>query len=368
MDASVVAPPPPRIPPRPSPPARLRRWLARHPLVLVALFSPGIVEYLSGSSALTGLVLAPPLFLLLLAGNLGLYVPGVLLIREARVRWHTGWGSVLLLGTAYAIVEEGLALSTLFNSHAGVVGSLGFYGHFLGVSWVWLVGVVAVHIVFSISVPIYLLDIALPESRGVPWLSRRGTAVALGVLALDTSVLMAVVAFGLRFFAGLPILLGSLAAIVGLVLAARWLPGDFLAPRTERPTTRPLVFGFLGFSFFPSVLVVEALGGTWGAPAALTFLAVVALLIGLLFAMLRIVGRRDNEPHLLALAVGLIAPIAFVGLVSQISLPVVLGADLAAAWFFLHLWRRYRRERIRVPEGALTPGRSAPNAPPPVRA
>jgi hypothetical protein len=330
------------FPAPPSRPARFRTWVARHPLVLVAFLSPGIVEYLSGSSALTGLVVAPPLFLLLLAGNLGLYVPGVLLIREARIRWNKGWGSVLLLAAAYGIVEEGLALSTLFNSHAGVVGTLGFYGHFLGVSWVWLVGVLAVHMVFSISMPIYLFDLALPAMRGVPLLTRRGIATAIGVLTFDTAALMAVTALGLGFFAGLPLFIGSLAAVAGLVLLARWLPADTLRARTERPAARPLVLGLLGFAFFPSVLVVEAVAGKLGAPAALTFVLVVVLLGILIFALLRLVGRRANEPHLLALAVGLIAPIVFVGVVGQFSLPVVLVADAAAAWFFWHLWRRYR--------------------------
>ncbi len=58
------------------------------------------------------------MFLFQLAGNLGLYVPGALIVREAMVRWNKGWGSVLLLGAAYGILEEGVALSTLFNPKA----------------------------------------------------------------------------------------------------------------------------------------------------------------------------------------------------------------------------------------------------------
>jgi hypothetical protein len=336
----------------PGPATRFRGWLGRHPLLLVAFLSPGIVEYLSGSSELTGLVVAPPLFFLLLAGNLGLYVPGVLLIREARVRWNRGWGTVVLLGVAYAIVEEGLALSTLFNAHAGVSGVLGSYGHFAGVSWVWLAGVVAVHVVFSISVPIYLLDLALPNTRGAPLLSDRGIALAAAVLALDSVALMVVVDLALHFFAGVPLIVGSLVAIALLIAAARSVPSGLFEAPTAVPTQRPRFFGVLGLLFFPSVILVEALGGAWGAQAALTFLAVVALLAAFFFVFRRAIGQRSNEPQLVALAVGLIAPIAFAGLVGQLGLPVVLLADLAAAWFFLHLWGRCRPRAVELTLGS----------------
>ena len=82
------------------------------------------------------MILSPFLFSFQLVGNLGLYVPGALLIRAAMVRWKKGWCSFLLLSAAYGILEEGIALSTLFDPRAGPVGVLGSFGHWLGVSWV----------------------------------------------------------------------------------------------------------------------------------------------------------------------------------------------------------------------------------------
>jgi hypothetical protein len=84
------------------------------------MLSPGIPEYLTGSSAVNVIVLNPIWFVCGLIANLGLYGPGVLLIREAKVRWYKGWATVLLLGAAYGILEEGIALSTLFNPNAGL--------------------------------------------------------------------------------------------------------------------------------------------------------------------------------------------------------------------------------------------------------
>jgi len=71
------------------------------------LLSPGIPEYISGSSPTSAIVLNPPMFGFQLVANLGLYGPGVLLVREAMVRWNKGWATVLLLGAAYGILEEG---------------------------------------------------------------------------------------------------------------------------------------------------------------------------------------------------------------------------------------------------------------------
>ena len=133
---------------------------------------------LSGSTPTAALVYAPGGFLLFLALNLGLYGPGVLLVREAFVRWKPGWAGILLLGSAYALLEEGTALSTLFNPHASVVGQFGSYGRFDGVNWVWSLGVLGVHIVYSVGLPILLLGLALPETRGRPLLSNRRIPIA----------------------------------------------------------------------------------------------------------------------------------------------------------------------------------------------
>ncbi len=141
-------------------------YLRSHPVLCLFLLTPGIPEYLTSSSPLNATVLNPLQFLFQLLLNTGLYLPGALLVREAMVRWKKGWATVLLLGAAYGILEEGIALSTLYNPVAKPVGTLGYYGHWLGVSWVWTVGILLVHMVYSVALPILLLNLALPETRG----------------------------------------------------------------------------------------------------------------------------------------------------------------------------------------------------------
>jgi len=46
---------------------------------------------------------------------MSLYGSGALVIRELRVRWNKGIGTTLLLGSAYAMIEEGLMVASFFN-------------------------------------------------------------------------------------------------------------------------------------------------------------------------------------------------------------------------------------------------------------
>jgi uncharacterized membrane protein (UPF0136 family) len=314
-------------------------FFRRHPVWLFLCFTPGIPEYLSGSSPLAGIVVSPGGFLLFLGLNLGLYGPGVLLVREAYVRWKPGWAGLLLLGAAYGLLEEGTALSTLFNPHASVVGALGSYGRFAGVNWVWTVGVLGVHIVYSVGLPILLLGLALPETRGRPLLTPRQVAVALVLYAVDILVLVGV----LGYYRTAPELLLGAALVAGFLYAvARRLPHGSLDPRRPGPALSPGAFFGLGLVFFPILLLVPSFGGA----ASLWPPATIAIDAGLslaLFLYIRAkIGRSGNEPALILLALGAILPIVVVGVVSQILVPVVLVADGLFGLFFYALWRRYR--------------------------
>lgn len=330
--------------------------LARHPIFCLALLSPGIPEYLSSSSALSTILVNPPFFFVQLAANLGLYVPGVLLIREAMIRWKKGWGSVLLLGAAYGILEEGIALETLFYAHAGPVGVLGSYGHWLGVNWVWVPGVLLVHMVFSITLPILLVGLALPQTRGKSLVGRAGISVAFLVWAVDIPLLMLFVHTIYHYWMGWPIFFGSLLAIGLLVLGAYTVPARLLPTKIGPPQVTPLWAAAMGVAVFPAVWLLEGVFGTWRAPPWVTILSIVGYEAGLGLLIVRTVGTVQNEPQLVALAAGAILPIAVIGFVAELPIPVVLLADVAAIWFIHHLWTRYsprfRRSALLVPPGA----------------
>ena len=338
---------------RPTPFPKAVSFFRRHPVLLLLCFSPGIVEYLSGSSSFEGIVRAPFLFLLFLGFNLGLYGPGVLLVREAIVRWKKGWASLICLGAAYGLLEEGTALSTLFDPTASVVGGLGYYGHYLGVSWIWVIGVLEIHAVVSIGIPILLLGLALPETRGRPLLTGRQPGIALGIFAFDIVLLAYVshyypVGFFLQLFAVL--------VAGGLAYLAYRLPPGILDPTSEHPCVGRGASLLLGLAFYPILLLVPAIGGTVHAPAPLTGVVDVALSGGLFFVVRRVIGRSHNEPELILLILGALIPILAFGFIAQIFLPIVLVGDLLFALFFYSLWRRYATARggppTVVPAGA----------------
>ena len=341
---ATVPPPPGPGPSENGPPeagslVRLRRWLGRHPIVCLALLSPGIPEYLSSSSPLNALVLSPGSFLFQIAANLGLYLPGVLLVREARIRWNAGWPSVLLLGAAYGTLEEGVALSTMFNPRASVVGTLGIYGHYLGVNWVWIPGVLFVHIVLSISLPIFLLDQALPSTRGRAFLSAKRFAVVLGVLGADVTGLVVLVVFGLRFWMGWPQFVGAWAAI-GAFSGLAYSAASFRWSRPPGPPRgRPIHWFFLGAAFFPGILLPESLLGALHVPPPLTIAALIAVQAALLLVLLRASGAPPERQRLLAFVAGILAPIMLVGVLAELALPLTLVADVGAILFLRYLWR-----------------------------
>jgi hypothetical protein len=327
-------------PARSTPFPRVVAYFRRHPILLLLCLSPGIPEYLSGSTPLALLVVNPLGFLFFLGLNLGLYGPGVLLVREALVRWDKGWAALLCLGGAYGLLEEGTALSTLFDPNASVVGGLGHYGHFGGVNWLWLPGVLEVHIVLSIGLPILLLGLALPETRGRRFLDRRRAALLFGIYATDI-VLLAYISH----YYPVGLAWQVTAAIVAAVLAALAyvLPRDLLAPTSERPRWGRWSCYVLGLLWFPTLLLVPAIGEhtSLGAPVVGTVLVLASLV---LFAGVRhAVGRRENAPELIFLAMGILTPIVAFGLLSELFLPfVILAADVLVVLFFYSLWRRYR--------------------------
>ena len=322
---------------------RVLDFLRVHPILCLLLLSPGIPEYISGSSALNTIFLNPVLFLFQIVANLGLYGPGVLLIREAMVRWRKGWATVLLLGAAYGILEEGIALSTLFDPKASPVGTLGTYGHWLGVNWVWLAGIIPVHMIFSISLPILLLGMALPETKGRSLLSSRGVTTALVILGFDVFFLLIFVVRAVGFWMGWPVFMFSLVAIGILVYSGHRAPADLLKARTVRPRRGPVFFCVAGLAFYTSVLLTENVGMTVGLPAALVAPLVVLVQALFLFCVAGAIGASGNERELLAFSLGLILSIAPFGVLAQYRLPLPLAADFIMILFFVKLWRNYAR-------------------------
>ena len=286
------------------------------------------------------LILSPPVFFLLLAANLALYGPGVILIREAKLRWNKGWASVFLLGAAYGIVEEGLALRTLFNPTSSVVGNLGVYRHWLGVNWVWTVGLVIFHSVFSIGLPIFIFGLAFPELKSKSLVSTTGIRVSILTLAIDSVLLSLLVNYWPAEIWGLLIL--SSIVVLLLVVAAKKLPADFLKTVRAEPRWRPRAFFLLGVAFFPIWLLAGgfAAGANLFPPVIMVFDIAVSLWI--LRLTFRSMGTKLNQAHKVAFAFGLISPIIIFGIAASASFPLVMMNDLLVILFSNKMWKKWK--------------------------
>ncbi len=321
--------------------------------MLLLLLTPGIPEYLTGSSSITALVVSPAGFALQFALNAALYTAGALLIREAVVRWGKGWGSVLLLGAAYGIVEEGLAVHTFFRAGGNPVGILGAYGRLYGVNWVWVSGLTVFHAVYSIALPLLILGLVYPETKGRPLVGRRGLTVAAVAYIADVLLLTAIVPahpnLGQTAF-----FLGAIALLVAL---AYRIPTDLLAPRPGPSRTSPLRLGLLGPSWFLLWLLVGSFLPFTRTPPILDIAILAAGELGMLGVLSRGVGAFDAEWSALAFATGLIAVLVPWELLLVVqSDPLALALGIGSVVALVRLRKRVAERtfaRAGPPDGAL---------------
>ncbi|MGO8674279.1 MAG: hypothetical protein ACLQVX_00260 [Limisphaerales bacterium] len=179
------------------------------PACFLFLFAPITAEYLSGSSPSFN----PIIFLV----NLLLYGPGVLMIRELKVKWHKGWLAVFIMSAAYMIAEEGLMLNTLFDPFKNTAGRS------LGVNWVWTTGMLLVHSLVSVFLPILLAEALYSGRARHQWIRPRTFFVLLAVFCGNVFGLGRLVAPTNR--PGITFYLVELAIIVACVVAAKHAPG-----------------------------------------------------------------------------------------------------------------------------------------------
>lgn len=158
----------------------------RRATIFLLLLSPITAELLSGSSPPVEFF-NPIAFVMLVA----FYGSGAVIMRELKIRWGKGYGSLLILGAAYGIIEEGLAVKSFFDPNWVDLGILGTYGRWLGVNWVWCMHLTIYHSVVSIVIPIVLTEIMYPEIRKESLITTKKLKILAVVFILDSSLLFA---------------------------------------------------------------------------------------------------------------------------------------------------------------------------------
>jgi hypothetical protein len=303
-------------------PRRTRGTLRRiAPAVGLFLLAPLVAEFLLGNISISAfgafVVLAP------------LYGGGALLIREVARRTGRGWPTILLLALAYALVEEGLVAQTLFNpsyfgthllgqAHVGVLG--------IGV-W-WALFVLTLHTVWSISVPIMLVESLVPDRRTRPWLGPTGLSVTALLLLLG-AVLNGAVTYAQERFLASPAQLAGTAGVIAGVVAAAFRVRTGPAASDPRPAPSPWIVGLVALVASSVFLAPPYLRG-W--PLVAAYLVLYAVVIAVVLRWSRRTGW--GPVHELALAGGALLTYAWHGFPERPVLGSTTTLDLVGNTVF----------------------------------
>jgi hypothetical protein len=279
--------------------------------------------------------------------NVWLYGTGVLVVRELSLRWKTGWPGVLLLGAAYGIIEEGLAVTTFFDPTLPQLagGPLAWYGRLGGVNWVWAVWLTIFHAIFSMAFPIFLIEWHYPALRGRALLSQRGLAATVVLLALATLTINALVNAAVPYRVGLPEYLGAFVAIGLFAYLARRGAGRIWLRLPTGTMPARWVYGVGGFAFFAFSFLVYSGGPSLGGVPAVTFLEGGILLLLALLLVRRTVGQPDADRGRFAFVAGSIAFFAtFSVLVGFSGNPAFFGMWAVGPLFLAYVAWLYREK------------------------
>ncbi|MFC4947227.1 hypothetical protein [Pseudonocardia sp. GCM10023141] len=281
------------------------------PAVGLFLISPLMAEFLLGNLPIT--------FLFALLFLAPMYGGGALLIREFARRTGRGMPTIVVLGVAYGIVEEGLVTQSLFNpNYAGVhLLSSGFIPA-LGIAAPWTVFVLTLHAIGSITAPIVVAESLVPDRRTTPWLGRVGLAVTAVLFVFG---LVADTVITLRMD---PTISPAPQLIVAAVVAVLVAVAAFRLPRSG-----PVRDGWVPSPLILLVLalvlgVVFEFAGGWAGVVLLIVLAAAAST-----AIVTWAGRSAwSGLHTLALAGGAVLTYAWHAFPETTVIPVSPTVDL----------------------------------------
>lgn len=176
------------------------------PVILLFFLTPLIAEFLLGNLPVSMIAVILPLALM--------YGTGAVLIRELVRQSGRGWPSLILLAIAYSFIEEGVVTQSLFNPNYLHLRLLD-YGFIpaLGTGIPWLVYVISLHVIWSISVPIGLVEALFTGFGDSPWLGKIGLGV-VGLLFVVGSIFIAFVGYQQNPYLASP----AQFAVVGLIV------------------------------------------------------------------------------------------------------------------------------------------------------
>ncbi len=219
--------------------------------LVLYLLAPIVAELVTGSTPPLAFINPGTLFFLA-----ALYGTSALIGREIMRRRRLGWGSLVWLGAAFGVLNEGLVVTSWTNPYWPDVASLGAYSRVWGVNWYWAEGLTVFHAIVSFTIPIILVEAIFPSVADQPWLGKWSFRALVGWLAAASVAGFALVGLSYRgkgYTPPLPqmlVILAIFAAFVALGvfpirLRLRKSSAPVISPRPKPHTGRLRVYSFL---------------------------------------------------------------------------------------------------------------------------
>jgi len=297
----------------------VRRYAAVTTLFIVPAV---VVEFLTGNTIFA----ADPGAVL----NILHYGSGAVLARELARSWRKGFSPILILGAVYGMCNEGLATGGFFDPHFYAVVGWGLenYGRWGEINVIWALNITVFHAVFSIAVPIIIVDALFPDLT--PRRLLRNTSLVVFFVLLAAVTALARLIFS---HTQAPINPYALALVIVvmllLMLLARVFP-SFAGIATHRtPSDITLIISaFVGS--FAWILVIPTVLSYIHTPVLnlLTIFCVLFLICRVLLSFAQVSNRQR-----LALAVGAEGPLLAHAVTSANFVPLAITlALLILAW------------------------------------
>lgn len=152
---------------------------------------------------------------------LPIYGGGALLIREVTRRTGRGWPTIFLLAAAYGVIEAGLADQSLFNpSFFDAAPEKVAPIPLLGISAYDTLTCVVGHAIWSISVPIAIVEMLTPARNRTPWLGKTGLAITGFLYLIGCAIVFSFIYAEEKFIASPAQLMGAGAVTLVLIVVA----------------------------------------------------------------------------------------------------------------------------------------------------
>ena len=205
-------------------------------------------------------------------------------------------------------------VKSFFDPNWPDLGILGRFGRWLGINWIWAEMLTFYHSIFSIVIPVLLVELAFPDSKDESWISGR-TFKCLAVL-LGTVVLIGYL-FLTPFRPPLAQYLSSIVLTLALLYVAKKMPEDCGRKGTQR-LKRPAFYFILG-AFWSTAFFLTF----WALPHIVEDPFSVALLGSLLsFGVASYLMKfdwRDSDLHKLSLVAGALSFMIFLAFMQEMD-------------------------------------------------